>query len=200
MDAANTNTATALLSALALARQHGGATAALRAVGLRLEDVEQFEGLSREFGELLEGRTEGERIGEALALGLLAGRVGFRAGGRRPVDPTTFLMDRDLQVRGAEGTSILRLPWFDQELFVGRALPEISEMPTPVRRLAIEHYTASLSGERGRFSFTSYGVAYDVESVPVRGEDGRITGVLGIATPARALLRPFRRGEAGRAA
>lgn len=188
----NTNTATALLSALALARQHGGATAALRAAGLSLEDVEQFEGLSQEFGELLAGRTPGERLSEALALGLLAGRIGFPGGAEGAVDPTTFLMDRDLHVQAAEGTSILRLPWFDTELFVGRVLPEIVEMPKQVRNLAIDNYAAALSGQRGQFSFTSYGLAYDVEAVPVRGEDGRVTGVLGIATPAVAELRPFR--------
>jgi DNA-binding NarL/FixJ family response regulator len=53
-----------------------------------------------------------------------------------------------------------------------------------VRRLCVENYTAALAGERGRFAFTSYGHAYSVEAVPVRGEDGRIDAVLAVATPA----------------
>jgi hypothetical protein len=39
------------------------------------------------------------------------------------------MMDRDLVVVDANGTSILRLPWFDRELFVGRQLPDITEIP-----------------------------------------------------------------------
>ena len=78
-------------------------------------------------------------------------------------------MNEDLVVQAAQGQSILRLPWFEDGLFVGRQLPEISEMPTPVRRLCVENYTAALAGERGRFAFTSYGHAYSVDAVPVRG-------------------------------
>jgi DNA-binding NarL/FixJ family response regulator len=69
---------------------------------------------------------------------------------------------------------------------VGRQLPEISEMPTPVRRLCVENYTAALTGERGRFAFTSYGHAYSVDAVPVRGQNGRIDAVLAVATPAHS--------------
>lgn len=56
-------------------------------------------------------------------------------------------------------------------------------MPTPVRRLCVENYTAALAGERGRFAFTSYGHAYSVDAVPVRGQNGRIDAVLAVATP-----------------
>jgi hypothetical protein len=126
-------------------------------------------------------------VREALALGILAGRVADRpARARRLQDPTSFLMDEDLVVQTARGQSILRLPWFEDGLFVGRQLPEISEMPTPVRRLCVENYTAALAGERGRFAFTSYGHAYSVDAVPVRDQDGRIDAVLAVATPAHS--------------
>jgi DNA-binding CsgD family transcriptional regulator len=95
-------------------------------------------------------------------------------------------MNEDLVVQAARGQSILRLPWFEDGLFVGRQLQDISEMPTPVRRLCVEHYTAALAGERGRFAFTSYGHAYSVTAVPVRGQDGRIGAVLAVATPAHS--------------
>jgi DNA-binding NarL/FixJ family response regulator len=92
-------------------------------------------------------------------------------------------MDRELVVQGATGESILRLPWFDDELFVGRQLPDISEMPEPVRGSCIEHYTEALAGRRAEFQFTSYGHAYSVEAVPVRGADGDVDAVLAIAMP-----------------
>jgi DNA-binding NarL/FixJ family response regulator len=95
-------------------------------------------------------------------------------------------MNEDLVVQVARGQSILRLPWFEDGLFVGRQLPEISEMPTPVRRLCVENYTAALAGERGRFAFTSYGHAYSVDAVPVRDENGRIDAVLAVASPAHS--------------
>ena len=73
----------------------------------------------------------------------------------------------ELVVQAAAGESILRLPWFDDGLFVGRQLPDISEMPTTVRSPAVAHYRAALAGERGRFTFVSYGHAYFVDAVPV---------------------------------
>jgi hypothetical protein len=182
----DTLTPTALLSALALAREHGSARDALQQLGLDLKDVERFEGLSEDFGRLLAERNPGEALSEALALGMVAGRVAHRPRARRSVDPSSFLMDPDLLVRDAEGESILRLPWFEEDLFVGRQLPDISEMPSHVRLLCVANYRAGLAGERGRFRFTSYGHSYQVESVPVRDEDGRVTAVLGIATPAPA--------------
>jgi hypothetical protein len=189
-------TPTALLSALALAREHGGAAAALRHIGVGLDDVERFEGLPEEFGRLLAGTTPGEALSEALALGLLAGQVAPRPRPRRSLDPSSFLMDHDLLVQRAEGQSILRLPWFEEDLFVGRQLADISEMPAPVRMLCVANYRAGLAGERGRFRFTSYGHAYQVESVPVRGDDGRVKAVLGIATPAPPPAGRLRAAEA----
>jgi DNA-binding CsgD family transcriptional regulator len=99
--------------------------------------------------------------------------------------PTAFLVDPELVVQDAEGESILRLPWFDEGLFVGRQLPDISEMPAHVRSLAVGHYRAALAGEAAHFDFVSYGQAFSVDAVPVHGDDGRVTGVLGIATPSR---------------
>lgn len=124
-------------------------------------------------------------VSEDVALGFLTAGAAHRRGMRRVPEPTSFLMDGELVVQAAEGESILRLPWFDGGLFVGRQLPDISEMPKNVRSPAVDHYRAALAGERGCFGFVSYGHAYSVEAVPVHGDDERITAVLGIAAPAR---------------
>jgi hypothetical protein len=182
-----TDTASALVWALDRAHEHAGAAAALAAAGLDLPRVDRFDGLSDDFDELVQRLPGDTSVGEALALGILAGRVADRpARARRLQDPTSFLMNEDLVVQAARGQSILRLPWFEDGLFVGRQLPEIAEMPTPVRRLCVENYTAALAGERGRFGFTSYGHAYSVNAVPVRGQNGRIDAVLAVATPAHS--------------
>ena len=157
----------------------------MAAAGLDLPEIDRFDGLSDEFDDLVGGLPADTSVREALALGVLAGRVADRpARARRLQDPTSFLMSEDLVVQDARGQSILRLPWFEEGLFVGRQLPDISEMPKPLRRLAVENYTAALAGERGRFSFSSYGHAYTVDAVPVRGENGRIKAVLAVAAPA----------------
>jgi DNA-binding CsgD family transcriptional regulator len=122
-------------------------------------------------------------IGEDVATRLLTSRAAERRGRRRLPEPTLFLMDPGLVVLAAEGESILRLPWFDDGLFVGRQLPDIREMPKNVRSPAVTHYRAALAGERGRFEFVSYGHAYSVDALPVAGNDGRIAAVLGVATP-----------------
>ena len=179
-----TNTASALVWALDRAHEHAGAGAALAAAGLDLPLVDRFDGLSDDFDELVRRLPGDTSVREALALGILAGRVADRpARGRRLQDPTSFLMNEDLLVQAARGQSILRLPWFEDGLFVGRQVPEISEVPTPVRKLCVENYTAAVAGERGRFAFTSYGHAYSVDAVPVRGENGRVDAVLAVATP-----------------
>jgi DNA-binding CsgD family transcriptional regulator len=96
------------------------------------------------------------------------------------------VIDQELAIQAAEGQSILRLPWIEDGLFVGRQIPDISEVPTPVRRLSVENYSAALAGVRCQFAFTSYGHSYSVDAVPVRGDDGRIERVLAIATPTRS--------------
>jgi DNA-binding CsgD family transcriptional regulator len=182
-----TNTASALVWALDRAHEHAGAGAALAAAGLDLPLVDRFDGLSDDFDELVRKLPGDTSVREALALGILAGRVADRPARARGLqDPTSFLMNEGLVVQAARGQSILRLPWFEDGLFVGRHLPEISEMPTPVRRLCVENYTAALAGERGRFAFTSYGHAYSVDAVPARGPNGRIDAVLAVATPAHS--------------
>ncbi|MGA2008954.1 MAG: LuxR C-terminal-related transcriptional regulator [Solirubrobacteraceae bacterium] len=133
------------------------------------------------------GGTLESALRELLAIGILAGRVAHQR--RRPShwqDPTSFVIDRDLVVRAAEGQSILRLPWFEDGLFVGRSLPDISEMPAPVRRLCVTTYSAALAGERGRFACTSFGYRYSVEAVPVFGDHGGVEAVLAVVTPTRA--------------
>ena len=126
-------------------------------------------------------------VAEEDALGFVRALAGERRSRRSLPDPTSFLMDGELVVRCAGGESILRLPWFDEDLFVGRQLPDITEMPANVRSPAVEHYLAALHGRRGSFAFVSYGHAYRVEALPVRRQDGRIAAVLGVATPAHGL-------------
>jgi DNA-binding CsgD family transcriptional regulator len=186
MTPSTTNTATAVLAALRIAREHGSAEAALRVSGIEMPDAERYDGLAGEFAKALGRATMDEPLGEAVALGFLAGRLAVRRRGRIGGDPTSFVIDRELIVQGAEGQSILRLPWFEDGLFVGRQLPHISEMPAPVRNLCIERYSAALVGVRGRFVFDSYGHTYSVDAVPVRGEDGGVEAVLAIALPGSA--------------
>jgi DNA-binding CsgD family transcriptional regulator len=119
------------------------------------------------------------------AAALVKQQAARRRGRQSGPESTLFLMDEELVVRGAGGESILRLPWFDDGLFVGRQLPDIVEMPRTVRGLAVTHYRAALTGERGCFSFVSYGHAYSVDAVPVLRPEGRIGAVLGVATPVR---------------
>ena len=172
---------TALLTALALADEHGGARAAVRAAGLDSSSLEPMEGVRPDLAGRFDGLSPAEALSEATALGFLAGRASH---GLRALDVSSFLMDHDLVVRGAEGRSILRLPWFARDLFVARQLPDITEMPTEVRTMAVANYRAGLRGERRSFAFTSYGLRFTVEAVPVRGEDGRVRAVLAIARPA----------------
>jgi DNA-binding CsgD family transcriptional regulator len=188
MGTTGNKTATALLAALRHARDIGGARQALAADGIELPDGERFAGLSADLQDLLgKGAAEGPAT-EALALGYIAGRVAHGPRKRRLQDPTAFVMDPELVVQSADGESILRLPWFDDELFVGRQLPDIPEMPGPIRTMCVDNYTSALAGERRRFDFISYGHAYAVDAVPVHGEDGRVSAVLAVATPGRSRL------------
>jgi DNA-binding CsgD family transcriptional regulator len=192
------NTATALLAALGLAREHGSAVTALEAAGIDLTEAERLQRPPGDFKALTGNDRSEEAASEMLALGFLAGRVAQRprARARRILpDPTCFIMDRELVVQRAEGESILRLPWFDDGLFAGRQLPDISEIPTPIRTLAVENYRAALTGERRRYSFMSYGHAYSVDAVPVVGDDGRTEAVLAIAKPASAFAAAARAHE-----
>jgi DNA-binding NarL/FixJ family response regulator len=185
--ALQTKTASALVWALSRAQEHGSAAAALAATGIELPAIDRLDGLSDDYDDVL-GRLSGETsVREALALGILAGPVADRpARARRPQDPTSFIVGRDLVIQGVEGQSVLRLPWVEDDLFVGRHLPEISEIPTAIRHLSIEHCTAALGGVRNRFAFTSYGHTYMVDHLPVRSQEGDIDAVLAIAIPAHS--------------
>ena len=176
-------TAAALLSALAFAREHESADDAIRAYGVKLSESGGIDVIVEDLRGLLAGRDGEDMQQEALALGFLAGRVARVPRMERPRDPTAFFMNSDLVVEDAEGESVLRLPWFEDELFVGRQLPDISEMPTRIRDLAVETYSKALEGERGRFRFTSYGHSFSVDAVPVRSDGGSYDAVLAVATP-----------------
>ena len=150
-------TPTALLTGLAMTLEQDE-------IRLPADDLEQWLGY--------------ERLGaqEALVLGYQAGRAAARS--RRT---TSFLMDEHLVVRGAEGRSMLSLPWFHEDLFVSRQLPDIAEIPREIRAKAVTHYRAGLDGRRGAFEFTSHGQHYAVEVVPVMGCGGDVVGAFGLA-------------------
>ena len=183
----DTQMATAFLAALASARDHGGATSALAAAELCLPPSGRFEGLSDDFGRLVGAAPGDASADELLALGFLAGVAHRpRARTRRRVqEPRCFVIDHELVVQAAEGESILRLPWFEDALFVGRQLPDVSEIPARIRTQAIASYRTALDGERCRYSFASYGHAYSVDAVPVRDATDRVQAVLAIAIPQR---------------
>jgi DNA-binding CsgD family transcriptional regulator len=163
---------TALLTALALAREHGDVRSAVRETGLAPDDP----AVPEDFTHLLDPLERSD----ALAVGYLAGRAAHPP---QALGVSSFLMDHDLVVRGAEGRSILELPWFEDDMFVARQLPDISEMPLAVRRLCVEHYRAALGGEASRFEFVSYGLGYRVDAIPTPGRDGQIVAVLALARP-----------------
>ena len=143
------------------------------------------------------GGGGGFRLPGAGLEALLAGHCGAtpQQTRRTVAEPTSFLVDRELLVRDADGDSILRLPWFHEDLFVGRPFPDIGEIPGRVRELATRRYLAALDGERGRYTFTSYGHVFTVDAIPVRDEAGEVDGLLAIALPAR---RGDRGGTAAR--
>jgi DNA-binding CsgD family transcriptional regulator len=182
---AGTISATALLTALALADEHGSARWALRMARLESDDLDRLGLIPQDFGPRFAHLTGLEALDEAVALGFLAGRAAERPRHSRSLDVSSFLMDHDLLVRGAEGRSILELPWFHDDLFVARQLPDIREMPPAVRKLCVQHYRAALGGRRGRFEFDSCGLNYAVDAIPVEGHDGRVAAVLGLARPVR---------------
>ncbi len=179
-------TAAALSAAFRLARERGSPTAALDEAGIDLPDTARFGDMESEDPRLRGQAALNDPHREAIAFGFLAGCSVRRNRGWTLPDPTAFVMDQDLVVRGAEGDSILRLPWFDEQLFVGRQLPDIQEIPTPVRSLAVQKYRAALAGEHTDYAFTSYGHAYSVDAIPIRADNGSIAAVLAVALPRQA--------------
>lgn len=170
---------TALLTALVLAQEHGDLAEAIQATGLHDDDFERIDGLQHALERQLSGLPHESALSEALGLGFLAGQVTYRPVGPLP-NMTSFLLDEQFVVRGAEGDSIMHLPWFAEDMFVARSLWDIYEMPSHVRESGLSHYQAVMQGERRRWSFTSCGLAYDVDSVPVAGHDGRPIAVLAL--------------------
>jgi hypothetical protein len=67
------NAATALLSALGLAREHGGAASALAAADIELPANERFGGMPDDVEHLIGRPSTDASVSEALALGFLAG-------------------------------------------------------------------------------------------------------------------------------
>ncbi|HEY4428921.1 MAG TPA: LuxR C-terminal-related transcriptional regulator [Solirubrobacteraceae bacterium] len=180
-EAAN-KTVSSLLSALARAGEPGGHRAAPREAGLAVDESGRLSVRVPDLETLL-ARQNVEPGSGALAR-FLTGLLASSARTLHPRDPTCFVMDPDLLVQTADGESVLRLPWFEDGLFVGRQLPDITEMPHRVRRLAVENYLAAFEGERSRYEFTSYGHSFRVDAVPVCGESGSVDAVLAIAIPA----------------
>jgi DNA-binding CsgD family transcriptional regulator len=178
--------AAAVAAAVRLAEEHGAATTALNQTGVELPDPGRFDGAGDGYRRVIAQAASEDLVAEGVALGFLAGRLNSGMRHRTPHDVTSFLMDRDLVVREAAGESILRLPWFEQELFVGRQLPDVSEIPSGIRSLAVRSYRAALSGERNVYSFVSYGHGYSVDAVPVRNHRGCVEHVMAIATPRKA--------------
>ena len=175
----------AILTAIRAARESGGAVAALARAEMAVPDGERVDGIGDGLQMLLGQTHLDDRMSETLALGVLAGLAAPRSRRRTPQDVTTFLMDEDLLVVGAEGESILRLPWFEEELFVGRQLPDVQEIPEKIRSVAVESYRTALAGEPNDYAFTSYGHRYSVDSIPVRDEHDDVQFVLAVATPDR---------------
>jgi DNA-binding NarL/FixJ family response regulator len=179
-------TAAAVVAALRLADMHGAATTALAESGVEMPEPHRFDGAGDDYRHVVGETAVEDPLAEAVALGFLAGGLSSEMGHRKRHNVTSFLMDRDLVVRQAAGESILRLPWFEEELFIGRQLPDVAEIPPRIRSLAVRSYRLALSGERNRYVFVSYGHGYSVDAVPVRDNQGAVESVMAIATPHRA--------------
>ncbi len=98
-------------------------------------------------------------------------------------DTSVYLLDRDLRILIADGEAIRRLPYLDEDMFRGRKVAELyAEVPHEVLQLCLSNYSAALQGERRAFEFTSEGLTFAIEAVPVRGDDdGEVESVLVVA-------------------
>ena len=114
-------------------------------------------------------------------------------------DTTVFLLDHDLRILLADGEAARRLPWFSDDLFIGRQVSDLySDVPGGVLDLAIENYTAVLQGERRRFEFSSGGITFEVQGAPVHSDDGAVESALVLArdvTEQQRLTSGLRRSE-----
>jgi DNA-binding CsgD family transcriptional regulator len=183
----DTATAAAVLAAARVAGDGGSASVALHAGGFRMPDADELSALGVTLETILGTEELGQPLLEAICLGYIAGSAAPRP--RRPQDDVTaFLMDENLVIRAAEGESILRLPWFEPEMFVGRQLPDAVEIPSKIRTLAVDSYREALQGTHAEYAFTSYGHSYSVDAVPLHDAAGRIAFVMAIATPGRSAV------------
>jgi DNA-binding CsgD family transcriptional regulator len=177
-------TAAVVLAAARIAGEGDSPRAGLRTAGSCMPDADQLRALGVPLDSILDTEEPDRPLIEAICLGYLAGSAAPRR--RRPRnDVTAFLMDENLVIQAAEGESILRLPWFEQEMFVGRQLPDAVEIPSKIRALAVDSYREALHGTSTEYAFTSYGHSYSVDAVPLRDSAGRIGFVMAIATPGR---------------
>jgi diguanylate cyclase (GGDEF)-like protein/PAS domain S-box-containing protein len=105
-------------------------------------------------------------------------------------DTTVLLLDHDLRVLVADGGAIRRLPWLEEDMFRGRKVSELyAEVPADVLEISLDNCTAALKGEPRAFDFSSDGLTFAIQAVPVRAEDGSVESVLVVArdVTARAL-------------
>jgi PAS domain-containing protein len=96
-------------------------------------------------------------------------------------DTSVFLIDHDLRVLIADGEAIRRLVWSGEDMFHGRLLTELSEVPDDVLQLSIDSYRAALQGERRAFEFDSGDLTFSVQAVPVHAQDGSVEAALVVA-------------------
>ena len=67
-------------------------------------------------------------------------------------------------------------------MFRGRLVADLyAEVPEDVLQLCLENYRAALRGERRTFEFSSDGLTFAVQAVPVHAEDGTIESLLVVA-------------------
>ncbi len=97
-------------------------------------------------------------------------------------DTTVYLLDPELRVLLAEGEAIRRLGFLKEGMFRGRLVADLyAEVPEDVLQLCLENYRAGLRGERRSFEFSSDGLTFAVQAVPVHAEDGTIESLLVVA-------------------
>ncbi|MEA2413336.1 MAG: hypothetical protein QOC77_3897 [Thermoleophilaceae bacterium] len=119
-------------------------------------------------------------------------------------DTTVFLLDHDLRVLVADGGAVRRLPWLEEDMFRGRKVSELyAEVPDDVLEICLDNYNAALKGEQRAFDFTSDGLTFAIQAVPVRADDGSVESVLVVArdvtaraVAARQLARRVRQQNA----
>ena len=66
-------------------------------------------------------------------------------------DVTMFLLDRDLRFLVCEGSSLRYVSWMPGNLFRGRLLRDLPEMPGGLQASLLRLCTAALDGEPGTF-------------------------------------------------